>query len=143
MTLPEVTVEVELDGPLLPYFPAPDGEASPFLGPGAAPGESSHWFVHTLGTPARYRYEDPAARTEGRGLLYAERGWSVRQAHGFCYVMAVSEAARVVLTCGMADDTTPVWAGRVLTADHDLTFLPFSGGSPRPATWTRPRGGWR
>ena len=123
LSLPEVSVGIDLDGPLLPYFPAPDETASPFLGPSPSTPEHSHWFVHTLGTPARYRLDDH----EGRGLLYAERGWSVRQAHGFCYLMAVSEAAKVVLTCGQPDDTTEVWAARVLTATHDLTFLPFAG----------------
>jgi hypothetical protein len=125
--LPEVEADLALDGPLLPYFPEPDSEASPFLGPGAAPGGSSHWFVRTLGTPATWRWEDATGLREGRGLLYAERGWSVRQAHGFCYVMAVSEPAKVVLTCGMGEDGGRVWAGRVLTAEHDLTFLPFTG----------------
>ncbi len=127
VTLPEVAVTIDLDGPLLPYFAAPDAEASPFLGPGSTPGGTSHWFVRTLGTPALWRHEDEGGRQEGRGLLYAERGWSVQQAHGFCYVMAVSREAKVVVTGGMAEGGDPVWAGRVVTADHDLTFLPFAG----------------
>jgi hypothetical protein len=125
VVLPELAVTVHLDGRPLPYFPAPHEEASPFLGPGAPPGGTSHWMVHTLATPARWRLEDGDGRREGLGLLYAERGWSVRQAHGFCYLMAVSERAKVVVTCGMADDTNQVWAGRLLTDEHDLTFLPF------------------
>jgi hypothetical protein len=59
--------------------------------------------------------------------VYVERGWSVRQAHGFCYVMAVSDEAKLMLTCGMPDDDTEVWAGRLVTADHDVRFLPFAG----------------
>jgi hypothetical protein len=128
LTLPEVAVRAEWAGPHHPYFPEPDPAASPFMGPmPALPSDESHWFVHTLGTPTTYRFTDGRGETAGRGLMYAERGWSVRQAHGFCYVMAVSEPAKVVMTCGMPDDDHEVWAGRVVTDEHDLTFLPFAG----------------
>jgi hypothetical protein len=129
-TLPDVTVEATLDGPLRPYFSGPEPTASPFFGPlGHLPSEQSHWFVHTLATPTTYRYEDAEARHEGAGPMYVERGWSVGQVHGFCYLMAVSDEAALVLTCGMPDDDTKVWAGRLLTAEHDLTFVPF-GAAP-------------
>ena len=128
VTLPDAEARIELTGPPVRYFPEPDPAASPFMGPlPELPSEQSHWFVQTLGTPASSTWRDDDGERSGSGLLYAERGWSVRQAHGFCYLVAISDAAKVVLTCGMPDDDHEVWAGRVLTADHDLTFLPFAG----------------
>ena len=114
----EIELDVDLLGEHVPYFPPPDEDANPFLGPGS--GEGS-WQIVTLGTPVRYRIEDH----QGEGLLFAERSRSRRQAYGFTYLMAVSEAAIVVLTYGQPDDRTEVWAGRILTATHDLTFLPL------------------
>jgi hypothetical protein len=125
-TLPDVSVHAQLEGPLLPYFPGPEPTASPFFGPlGTLPTEQSHWFVHTLATPTRYRYQDAEASHAGVGPMYVERGWSVGQVHGFCYLMAVSDEASLVLTCGMPDDDTQVWAGRLVTPQQDLTFVPF------------------
>lgn len=133
LTLADVTVEAAFVGPHHHYFDEPHPAASPFFGPvETAPPDAladadSHWFVFTLGTPARYRLQTGAGTLEGTGLMYAERGWSVRQAFGFCYLMAVSDEARLVLTCGMPAPGSQVWAARVVTASHDLTFLPFAG----------------
>jgi hypothetical protein len=130
LTLADVSVQASFRGGHRHYFDEPHPAASPFFGPmGALPSADSHWFVFTLGTPATYRLETPTASHAGTGLMYAERGWSVQQALGFCYLMAVSEEATVVLTCGMPDATTQVWAARVVTANHDLTFLPLSAGA--------------
>jgi hypothetical protein len=114
----EIELDVDLLGQHVPYFPPPDETANPFLGPGS--GEGS-WQILTLGTPVRYRIDGH----EGEGTLFTERSRSRRQAYGFTYLMAVSAAATVVLTCGQPDETTEVWAGRILTAGHDLTFLPL------------------
>jgi hypothetical protein len=131
LALPEVMVEARFTGPHHHYFPEPQQAASPFFGPlDHLPSDQSHWFVHTLGTAATYHYEEDSRAHAGSGLMYAERGWSVRQAHGFCYLMAVGEGARLMLTCGMPDDRTEVWAGRLVTPATDLTFVPLSGDPP-------------
>ena len=128
VTLPGVEATVELTGAPMRYFPSPTRRPAPSWAhyqscPASRATGSSTRSGHPPPTPGG------TAMAPGRapGLLYAERGWSVRQAHGFCYLVAVSDAAKVVLTCGMPDDDHEVWAGRVVTAEHDLTFLPFAG----------------
>jgi hypothetical protein len=127
LTLPEVSVDARFCGPHTHYWDEPDGAASPFTGPTEAMPDQSHWFVFTLGTPIEYRVHDRHGTHAGTGLAYVERGWSVHQAHGFCYLMAVSDEAKLMLTCGMPNDDVAVWAGRLVTADRDLRFLPFAG----------------
>jgi hypothetical protein len=127
LTLPDVSVSARFDGAHEHYWPGPDEAASPFTGPTDGEPGRSHWFVFTLGTPTECRFEDGHGAHAGRGLAYVERGWSVRQAHGFCYLMAVSRMAKLMLTCGMPNDDVAVWAGRLVTADHDIRFLPFAG----------------
>ena len=128
LTLPDVEVDARFVGPHHHYFDEPHAASSPFFGrTDSLPDERSHWFVFTLGTPTDYRYRDADAAYEGRALMYVERGWSISQAHGFCYLMAVSEQAKLMLVHGMADDRGGLWAGRLVTPDHDLTFLPFGG----------------
>lgn len=128
VTLPEVTVEVDLTGPFVPYFSDAPG-ASPFLGDLLdAPMPTGHWMITTLGSPVQYRFHDDVATHDGPGLMYAERGWGVTQAHGFTYMVAVAEGVQVMFAGGVTETGDEVWGGRIRVDDRDLTFLPFRDG---------------
>ena len=128
VTLPEVTAEIELTGPLLPYFDGDTPGASPFLGdltPSAS--DQGHWMITTLATPSRYRFRDEHTDVAGQGTTYAERGWGIAQAPAFAYAVAVSDDVHVV-TAGGGLDGHEMWAGRVQFGDHDLVVVPVREG---------------
>jgi hypothetical protein len=123
LTLPGVSLEADISDQHQHYWQHDNPGASPFGWLTSLPFVENQWFVFSLGTPTRYRYTDAQVSHSGEGLTYIDRGWNSGQAAGMVYVTGVSPEAKFMFTGG-TDGKLPIetWVGRLITAQHDLTF---------------------
>lgn len=129
LDLPDVSIKADFSADHLRYSTPEHPNVSPFAWLTSLPFVENQWFVFSMATPAQYQYRDAEHQYQGSGLTYIDRGWNSGQAAGMVYLMAVSEELKLMLSGG-TDGKLPmeIWAGRLISEQHDLTFTPSING---------------
>jgi hypothetical protein len=128
ITTEDFTFHSELTGEHSHYWKLNPG-ASPYSLIGELPFVANRWFTFSMGTAAEYRFNSNYAHHEGQAMTYIDKGWSTSQAANYAFVMATQEDAQLMLAGGSDEGLSiEMWAGRYLSENSNITFLPSLNG---------------
>ncbi|WP_444895926.1 hypothetical protein [Microbulbifer sp. SSSA005] len=94
------------------------------------PGVGGKWFLYTVGTPVNYSYFDGSMSLAGAGYAQLDKGWYDKESSaGMIYSMGLTDDLYYMITgAKLGDSEIEMWAGRYVSEEYDLIFLPAFNG---------------